>query len=481
MSSPVQLDHIERDDLVAFLNAGLSATAQAEFYHGEIEQLAGIRFLHRYISQCYRRLYAQTLALDLNHFNKALTLETLLVMGAPRDLAQRAEEGALIALAMRKLPPPQAYGMLVSVALRGRSNRRARAVARDYILGQRDVSLHVLKYRKDLRTIVRHFHLKLDEESQSVLFDFKNRKAAYTTPLYETFRQAHYSKEAIYALPYTIAEGLISRHGIPRARFLERIKGRMTRREKERLQESASAHGVKLDGALERMDLTRLCAMVLGLKPAERMARREELEGALTRAAMRAVSVWPYHASSIGLVLDNSFSSSASRARRQRSLVIAFAMRWLASAMSVTCRSAWTCAPRHDDDLLIMPRGQTNLVEPLFEVLADPPKLLIVCSDGYENDPAGGFEAVWDLWVTKVEPALKTRTRAVHINPVFDAQGFMPRQLSPRVPTVSVHDASNVPFALVVAEFASGRLGLEALRAMIAQHALASISERKAA
>ncbi len=478
--SVVDLAQLERDDLVAFLNAGLCATAQQEFYQSALEQLHGITFLHRYISQCYRRLYAQTLALELNHFNKALTIETLLTLGAPREREQAREEGALIALAMEQLPPPRAYKMLARLAARGRSNRRIRAVVRDYIISRPNLPLHVLKYRKQMRTIVRHFHLKLDQESQSILFDFARRKDAYTTPLYEKFRRAHYSKEAIYELPYTLAEGLCVRHRIPRKQFLERIQHTMTRREKERMQQSARQHGASLDGALERMDLTRLCAMVLGLEHKEREARREELEMALRKAAHRAASAWPMHAASIGLVLDNSFSAKGSRAKTHRALVIAFAMRWLADAMSDSVRMAWTSPPRGGDDWFIAPRGQTNLVNPLFEILESPPELIIICSDGYENDPAGGLEAVWELWATQIEPTLETRTRALHINPVFDADGFMPRQISQYIPTVSVHDASNVPFALVVAEFASGRLGLEELHRMIARRANTSIARSQA-
>lgn len=156
------------------------------------------------------------------------------------------------------------------------------------------------------------------------------------------YRQAHYSKEAIYQLPFTIAEGLGSRHAISRKDFLKKIESQMTRREKERLQQSARAHGHTIKGALERMDLTRLCAMVLGLKREERIARREELEGELRDAAQRAVGVWPYHADSIALVLDNSYSSSASRSRKQRSLVVAFALMWLARAMCAKVQTFWT-------------------------------------------------------------------------------------------------------------------------------------------
>ena len=216
------LERIEREDIVAYLNAGLAATAQAEFYQTRLEQESGIEFLHRYVAINYRALYADTLALPLNEFNRALTLRNLLLSGAPRDAEQARREGRLIAHAIRQLPANRAYNLLEECARLKRSNRRLRATARSFVLGQKDLPLHVLKYRKQLKRIVRHFHLKLDEESQSVLFALSERKNAYNTELYEKFRQAHYSREAIFELPYTVAEGLIARHRISRKDFLAR-------------------------------------------------------------------------------------------------------------------------------------------------------------------------------------------------------------------------------------------------------------------
>lgn len=479
------LERIEREDIVAYLNAGLAATAQAEFYQTKSEQESGIEFLHRYIAVNYRDLYANTLALPLNDFNRALTLKTLLLAGAPKARERAEHEGRLIAHAMRQLPAHRAYNLLESCARLGRSNRRLRATAKRFVLGQKNLPLHVLKYRKQLERIVRHFHLKLDEESQSVLFALAKRKKAYKTELYEKFRQAHYSKEAIFELPYTVAEGLIARHRLSRKEFLKRIASKMTRREQERMQRTFERHNLQLDQASSRMELTRQLSMVLGMERDEVMEKLPELEANLKVAAERAASEWPTHASRIQVILDVSFSTKSSRERSLRPLAIALSTLYVARAIAGEDGEVeifWTdplLRSREEpvQPLLVRPRGQTDLARPLLDALRTDADLLLICSDGYENSPSGGFEAVWDAWKAKVEPGLlragvrQHARSAVHINPVFDAQGFVPRRLARSVPTVCVHHGSDIAFALLVARFDAGELDFTALTRLIASYA----------
>ena len=481
------LERIEREDIVAYLNAGLAATAQAEFYQTKSEQESGIEFLHRYIAVNYRDLYANTLALPLNDFNRALTLRTLLLAGAPKARERAEHEGRLIAHAMRQLPAHRAYNLLESCARLGRSNRRLRATAKRFVLGQKNLPLHVLKYRKQLERIVRHFHLKLDEESQSVLFALAKRKNAYKTELYEKFRQAHYSREAIFELPYTVAEGLIARHRLSREEFLKRIASKMTRREQERMQRTFERHNLQLDQASSRMELTRQLSMVLGMERDEVMEKLPELEANLEAAAKRAASQWPTHASTIHVILDVSFSTKSSRERSMRPLAVALSTLYVARAIvgeEGAVQVFWSdpelrsrAGRQEVHPLLVRPRGQTDLARPLLDSLATEADLLLVCSDGYENSPTGGFEAVWGAWKRRVEPRLleagarRKPLEAVHINPVFDAEGFAPRRLASSVPTVCVHHGSDIAFALLVARFDQGLLGFDALKAMIEAHA----------
>lgn len=470
-----QIEQIEREDLVAFLNACLAATAQAEFYQNEHTQTSGLHFLHEYIVHNYRTIYAHTLALGINDYNRALIIKNLLYSGAPRDRELASREALLIMQALHELPANRVYNLFIECVHDRRSNARLRATFTRYLHTRRDLPFHIIKYRSKLRRIIRHFHIKLDDEAQSILFSAQDKQHKYKTEIYETYRRAHFSKSDIYNLPYTVAEGMISKHNISRKTFLENIQHTMTRREKERLQQSAKSHKVDLSNASQHMEITRLSSMILSLSRQESMARKDELEQWMRQAARRACRIWPYHLESIGLILDNSYSSTGSRERSKRLLAVNLSMLYIAQSIARNVTVQWTSTPPDGEPFLVQPRGQTNLVEPLFKLLETPPELIIICSDGYENDPAGGFQQVWRLWKEKVAHAHGHRTEAVHMNPIFDAEGFMPRRLSQDVPTVCIRHGEDIPLALTIARFDSGEMKLDLLKTMLEQQATQKI------
>lgn len=132
-----RLDKVRREDLLLFLNAGLTATGQGGFYHGP-ERLS-LTFLHSYMAENYRELNASMLAAGLSDHNLAHSLYTLLSSGAPEEPEARRKENALIEMAVRRLPPQRAYRLFERLANGKVNNRRARATVRGY-----------LKWRKSL-------------------------------------------------------------------------------------------------------------------------------------------------------------------------------------------------------------------------------------------------------------------------------------------------------------------------------------------
>src|SRR5687767_10498557 len=134
-----------------FINACFACSGQREFYGDARGQSVSIEFLHQYILGNYRRLYARTLAAGINHFNQAQIILNLLASGSPADPKDRWEEGALIASALRALPPPRAFRVLESLRARRVNNRRARAIAREYLAGRQDLAFDAVKYRSKLR------------------------------------------------------------------------------------------------------------------------------------------------------------------------------------------------------------------------------------------------------------------------------------------------------------------------------------------
>lgn len=454
------------EDILLFLNACFCCTGQREFYSDGHAQTVSIEFLHEYIRGNYRRLYARTIAAGVNHFNRAKIAVELLA--SSRDLApeQRREEGRLIAAALRSLPPQRAYRALLAIRQRGVNNRRARAIVRDYLAARRDLVFDAVKYRSKLRALALHTHLPLPGELGGFLFKGWQQRR-FATPLLETFRRAHYSADAIYDLPFTVAEGFAARRKIDRAVFLEKIAPRLTALERLRLQTAAARDGAELDIDLRRAPLTRLALYILSLAPDLRCAREGELRDALVAAARRALADAPLALGRVAAVLDRSYSASGSHDKPRRPLAIALAADALLREAASEYMSFWTSPT--PDPLQVTARGQTDLAGPLLAALATRPDLLVVVSDGFDNDPTGGAGEVCRVFRERLDRG--RRTTIVHINPVFDAPELGPRRLGPHVPTIGLRDAEDLPTALAFARFADGALSLHALEDYLARRA----------
>lgn len=464
-------ERVAREDLVLFINACFASTGQSEFYGDSTGQGVSIRFLHDYILGNYRRLYARTLAAGVNHFNQALIVRNLLAAGAPADAAQRAEEGQLILASLVSLPPQRAYHLFRELRAARINNRRSRAVLRAFLKRRPDLAFDAVKYRAHLRAAAAHAHLPLPGELGSFLFSDGKKQKIFTTPLFESFRQAHYSQEALFELPYTIAAGLAHRHKIPQEDFLRRIAPRMTAAERLRLLGAASREGVQeVTFDLGRAPLTKLCLYVLSLSFEERRTREAELAAGLHGAAERALRRTPTRLGRVAAVLDRSFSTSGSQEKRRRPLAVALGVHALLRRTASEFRAFYTTPlpveQEGADPILITPFGQTGLAAPLLNALDWNPDLVVIVSDGYENDPPGAANEVVRLFRAHVKGG--RRVSFVHANPVFDSDRYMPRTLGEALPTIGLRDAEDLLTMLGFARFADGTAPLAELEAYLA-------------
>lgn len=479
----IDTERVAREDMVLFINACFACTGQSEYYGETQGQAVAISFLHEYISGNYRQLYARTLAAGINHFNQGLIITNLLANPAPPNEAERKEEGALIAAALRSLPPPRAYRSLVALRELGINHRRAKAIALEYIQGRPDLSFDAVKYRNHLRSLACHFHFKFSGETNDFLFRGVKHKGPYQTPLFEAYRRASFAPEAVYELPFTIAESFAQRHGIDRAEFLQKISPRLTQQERLRLQSAAQEEGAEDAVAIDlaKLPLTRLALYALSLPYPERQARQEELHRALTSAAIRAAGRASLRFGSVVAVLDRSASSFGSGEKRRRPLAIALAASYLLRAASQTFTALWTPPLPHEsppfpgvlnngtagagEELLVFAKGQTDLATPLLDALAHKPSLVVLVSDGFENDPPGATAEIARIFRKKIDP--KRVTSMVHMNPVFDSERYAPRTLGAALPTVGLRDAEDLLTMVGFARFAEGAAPLSELEAYL--------------
>jgi hypothetical protein len=475
---------VTREDLIVFLNAAFACTGQREFYATADEQRVSVQFLHSYILGNYRSLYARTLAAGVNDFNCAEIIVNLLSSGQQTPPEFRQEENALVTAALSALPPQRAWKIVTRLRQERVNNRRMRAIVREFTLRQRDLNFQAVKYRRHLRGAAIHAHIPLPGELPEFLLG--EHKKAFQTPLFETFRRAGHSHEALYELPYTVAQGLAARHGIAPEVFLRRIEPHLSEGERLRLQGQANRSGGEVKLNPERLPLTALCSYVLSLPVAERLERRAELSGWLDAAAAQVLrrGLLPLPAGRIAVVLDNSYSASGSGQKRRRPLALALASEWLLrTATSVGLFKAFWTQPSSETQpssqaLAVTASGQTNLTDRLLDALewgaAGPePLTVIVVSDGVENDPPNAFHAA-----LVAAQRIMTQLNVLHFNPVFDAEMLTVRGLSPLVPAVGLRNADDLAVALGFARFCAGQSELTDLEGYLSERVQAMLTNK---
>lgn len=459
---------LNREDLAMFINAACACTGQSEFYGADREQRISLDFLHAYVAHNYRGLYALCLVAGINHFNQGLVVERLLALGAPKDPSVRARENALLTNALRRLPPQRVYRLFGRLRRARVNNRRTRALLTAW-LAQRDLAFDAVKYRGLLRSSARHTHARLVPEVHGFLFDGPHSRTSWDAPLLDAFRRAKYDQRAIYELPFTVAEGLAVAKGIPRKRFLERIAPQMTKAERERTLARVEREGLTADVDLARWPLTRACLRVLSLPIAE----RERFRDPLRASARRALAGRPTLPARVRVVLDSSHSARGGAQKRNRPLAVALGIALLVEEGCADGRCWWSHAQAPADALTVRPVGQTRLADGLLDALEDAPDLVIVVSDGFENDPPGACGEVVRLFREHVDP--EGRTAIVHLDPVFDATAYMPRALGPSVPTVGIRDAEELPLKLAFARFTHGDVPLAELEAWLLERSASEL------
>lgn len=454
-------DLVAAEDVLLFVNAAVTATGQREFRSSADEQRLSLDFLHAYVRVNYRPLYAASLALDINDHNAALVVERLLRHADEAGPQEKRLEGRLIAARLATLPPQRVYRLFGALRAARVNNRRTRALMRDWLAARPDPAHDAVKYRAGLKRAARHAHLLPGGAELGDFLFAPRRRARYEDPRLDAYRRARHEQAALYALPFTVAEGFAARHGVPRAVFLERMAPRMTRLERLRAQGRAGAPGADLAAT----PLTRLALYALSLGFGERAARRAELTGALRAAARRAAGPYAGTWGRVAAVLDDSYSSYGSGVKRRRPLAVALGCHFLLEALARPGGYAPLWTSGSTDPLMARPWGPTPLGARILDALETGPERLLIVSDGWDNAPPGLAGEVLRVWRTRLDP--ERRTSVVHLNPVYDADGFDVRRLAPCVPTAGVRDAEDLPSLVEIARFAEGRTGLAELRAYL--------------
>ena len=132
---------------------------------------------------------------------------------------------------------------------------------------------------------------------------------------------------------------------------------------------------------------------------------------------------------------------------------IALAIHYLLSQAAEEYSAFWTLPIA--DPFLVTPKGQTNIADSLLSALKIQPDLILIISDGWDNDPPNATAELLRVYRNRID--LKNKISIVHLNPVFNADNYNLKHLSPLIPTIGIRDAEDLPVVLEFARFAEGK------------------------
>ena len=282
-----------------------------------------------------------------------------------------------------------------------------------------------------MKEMIVHNHLFVKD---SEVFDFIfNKKKKFTYSLFNDYLAAKKKKESVYKLPYSVAEGFAALHKIPRDEFLKKIKGKMTEGEKLRLQNVAKEAGVKIEANWEKFGLVQLFKF---LRTQDRITQKHK--NAIDKIATYIANgmIVPYE--KVRLVLDNSGSSYGSDEKKYHPISVGQA---ISEVLKRTCIDFKEILVNGERESVLAPvGGSTNLSSAILRALKDKPDLIIMVSDGYENEPGGLTAQVIRTYKSKIDKDVKV----FHVNPVFAAEKEGTRQLSESIPIVGIRDVKQL-------------------------------------
>lgn len=444
------VEKVQKEDLLLFMNACFSSTGQEEFYESAYEQNLNLDFLHEYMLINYRDLYFKFLYLNINHHNKAKIIFNLLYSSKNKNESTKKAENIAITQALKNLPTNRVYKLFAQIKKAKINNSRTRAIIKTYINSKKDLAFECVKYKSKLKGVFAHIHLKTDKEVGDFLFK-KSKNNHYTIELFKNFQKAHYDKEALYELPFTIAEGFAVKYKIERSVFLKKIQNKMTLNEKLRLQTSSEKNRTTLNLDWEKIGLTQLVLYILSLPFDKRKENYDDFLNKILVSSKKLIAKNNFNLAKTALILDTSYSSSGSSEKARRPLALALAGHFLLKETCTEYKAFWTS--KFDKELLAYPRGQTNIAEQLIYALEYNPQNLIIISDGYENDPTGACSQIISIYNKKF--AKDNKIKIFHFNPVFEAKNFEVKKLSEEIITMGIREIEDLPFLIKFASFLS--------------------------
>lgn len=411
--------------IIEFLSSAFTATAQREFYNTKEEQKTALLKSHQPIIKEYRPFYALLLLAPINDLNKQIIVYNLLKQGKDIEKRIKRTENEIIFQVLSQMPIQRAFKTFRMLRKLSVNNARTRWLAQKFLSSRQNIYFEVIKYKAALKDLIIHNHLFV---KNSEVFDFIfDKKKEFKNNLFKDYIKAKTDKEFIYKLPYSIAEGFAAYHKVDRSKFLKKIKGRMTEGEKLRMQETGKREGVKIEADWTKFKLVQL------FKYLRTQARVPVKAKTIIKQLSKQIAEnIPYEWKKVRVVLDNSGSSYASKEKKYHPIAVAQSLSAILEHKSKNFKEYFTNEDRKTK-VLAPVGGATNLAKPTLQALKDKPDLLVIVSDGYENQPAMLTSQIVRAYKNKIDK--ENKTTICHINPVFAAEKGSTKELGEDIPS----------------------------------------------
>jgi hypothetical protein len=437
--------------LISFINASSTSIAKETFYNTKDEQTSSLAKIHSDALNASRAFYAlMLLSQSATDENKKLIVLNLLE-NTEASLEQKSWENALMLQTFSKMQPNRVFDIFNYLVDMKVNNSRTRNLILEFLKRNlKSLSLWSIKYKRQLRRIIRHAHIYSDLHIAIKFISSRNltENILEDDLLNDYLRTKDFNDlDALYRLPLTIARGFAEKYKINKSVFLKTFaeKGKLT--QKESRQQTAE---FRTEGVDTHIDPTKLSLFDLYIYLDSLTTLPAEAEEYVEIAAKRQAKNIAYRFDDVAVILDTSLSMSGTEQTKKhpifRSLAFSALMKELSNKyVEYRLNKIPTFIPRLT--------AETNYADAILEALKAKHHYIFIIGDGYENCAYEGLSnEIVSIFRRKIDK--KHKTIFAHFNPVFAAEVKKPRSLfleDSDLEAIGIRDEKSLSSALFLA------------------------------
>lgn len=459
---------VSAEAFMSFISSLTVNIGRATFYNLKEEQRQVMIDQHQLIFERIRPVYALLMLPEgINDVNKSLILYNLIthtyrdpnLKSHERD-ALTQWENELGVYMLRHMQPNRVLDLFEMLVDQKVTNKRAFNLFHTYLAkNDRSWPLWALKYRKQLKKCLRHFHTGIRSKNTDLAqiwrylkYDEINDNSPELLQDYVKTQQG--SVDHLFKLPLTVAEGFREKFNLSMKDFTNKFtqKGKLSNKEK-RIRTVSVAKATN-DEATTGFDFRKasLFDALVFLSSGAKVGNMYQgnIRHHIRLKAMKIAEKLPFGFDNTAIIFDNSVSMYGTGDQKLHPLLRAIAVSWIIQTSGIGNIEFLTNGTSGSK---IIPQigNQSNYADTIIGALATGEfKNIVIIGDGYENAPFQGA-AHQIIYTFKKKIDTENKVSFFHINPVFSAESKDVRSISELAPAVGVRDIETFPETMFLA------------------------------